>query len=262
MLADGDACEFWQATLLRLNLDQAQIGGSAAHVADQHEPGLRQLFAQSGAVAQEPVVKNGLRFFQQAQFGQTGQLRRAQRQGAGAFVKRGRDGQHQFLLRQRAGGKLRVPGVAHMAQITGAGLDRRDFGHLGGCAPRQNRREPVHLRVREPAFGAGDESARRLRAQLARPLAYDGGRGRGCILIGSAGGGGGGGGGGGRSSRCIALAWIETGAGVRVGVCVRAATGTCIRFQICAWAGNPRQLHRAGRQLTRCRVIAARRQQR
>ena len=160
----------------QFHLDQAEVGGAAAHIADQHQPGLRQFLGELAAMAQQPVVKHRLRLFQQAQPGQAGLARGGQGQGAGAFIKGGRHRQHQLLLRQRMLWKARVPGRVHVTQIAGAGLDRRHLGHLVGRAPGQYGGLAVHRRMRQPALGAGHQPARHLRAQLARQLAQHHGR--------------------------------------------------------------------------------------
>ena len=124
-------------------------------------------------MAQQPVVQRRLRLFKQAHVGQASLARGGQRQRARAFVKRRGHGQHQLLLLQRASRKAPVPRRAHIAQIAGTGLDRRDLDHLVGRAPRQDGRLTINRAVRQPALGAGHQPARHLRAQLARPLAKD-----------------------------------------------------------------------------------------
>ena len=176
VLAHAGAGDVRLAPLPR-HVDQAQVGGATAHVAHQHPLRLGQRCFQRAAVAPEPVIKHRLGLFQQTQLGQPGQARRAQRQRAGGFVKRGGHGQDQVLLVQRRLGVLGVPGIAHMAQVTGTGLHGRDLKHLGGRAPRQDGRQSVHGRVRQPAFGTGDQPTRHLRAQVPRPLPDDDRRG-------------------------------------------------------------------------------------
>lgn len=62
-----------------------------------------------------------------------------------------------------------------MREIARARLDRRHLVDAVGRAPRQDRREPIDRRVRQPALRARHEPARHLRAQRAR-VAADHGR--------------------------------------------------------------------------------------
>ena len=158
---------------IKFHVDQAQVGGAAAHVADQHAARLRQFRVQPVVVAQQPVVERRLGFFQQAQLRQPGLPGCAERQGAGTFVKGRRHGEPELLMLQWTTWKARIPGQAHMVQVAGAGVDRRDFGHLVGRAPGQDGRQPVHRRMRQPALGAGHPPARHLRTEPSRPLADD-----------------------------------------------------------------------------------------
>ncbi len=51
----------------QLDAHQAQVGGAAADVADQHQPRAGQVLAQRLAVAEQPVVQRRLRLLEQAQ---------------------------------------------------------------------------------------------------------------------------------------------------------------------------------------------------
>ena len=173
MFADADARQTRQAIgggRSVLDRNQRQVRGAAADVAHQHLLRAVQLRGQLLALAKQPVVEGGLRFFQQAQRGQAGIARGLQRQGARAFVERGWHRQHDVLLRQRRIGKARIPRRMHMRQIAGAGRDRRDFGYVtfrALCAPRQDGGVAVNAGVRQPAFGAADQARRHLAAQVA-----------------------------------------------------------------------------------------------
>jgi hypothetical protein len=122
VVADADAGELGRAAVgAGLDLHQREVGGAAAHVAHQHQPGLGQLGGEGGAVAEDPVLEGGLGFLDQAQPRQAGEAGGLDGEGPGAFVEGGRDGEHDVLLGQRVAGKLRVPGGPHVGQVAGAG---------------------------------------------------------------------------------------------------------------------------------------------
>jgi len=162
------------ALLIEVDIDQAEVGSAAAHVHHQDAARVCQLRVQVVAVAVQKIIKSGLRFFHQPERGQAGQLRRCQREGAGAFVERGGNGQHQFLAFQRGAGKARIPGRAHMGQVAGAGGHRRNPGHVALSAPGQDGCMAVDIGMRQPALGARYQPARYLAAQHAREYPGDG----------------------------------------------------------------------------------------
>ncbi len=110
--------------ILHLHLDEGEVGGAAAHVADQHEARVRQFGAKRAAMPEQPVIESRLRLFQQPQLRQLRHACRFERQGAGAVVERGGHGEHHVLLFERGVWKAVVPGCAHMRQIASAGGDR------------------------------------------------------------------------------------------------------------------------------------------
>ncbi len=64
MVAHTDAGER-RLAVAHLDFDQREVGGAAAHVADQHEPCIRQFSRQTLAMMKQPVVERGLWLFQQ-----------------------------------------------------------------------------------------------------------------------------------------------------------------------------------------------------
>ena len=67
VVAHADAGELGRAAVGGgLDLHQREVGGAAAHVAHQHQPGRCQLGGEGGAVAEDPVLEGGLGFFDQA----------------------------------------------------------------------------------------------------------------------------------------------------------------------------------------------------
>ena len=152
----------------RLDVDQREVAGAAAHVADQHPAHAVQRLGQAIAVAPDPVAEGRLRLLQQQRLGQAGLARGLQRQRTRRLVEGGRQRQHQALALQRRVRVMAVPGGTHLRQIAGAGGDRRDTRHAVVGAPRQDGCQPVGLRMRQPALGAGHQPARHLAAALAR----------------------------------------------------------------------------------------------
>ncbi|PMQ15051.1 hypothetical protein JaAD80_17685 [Janthinobacterium sp. AD80] len=167
MIADAAAFKLRFAVVIESHVDQAEIGGAAAHVAHQDAARSGQVRAQGGAPALQVVIKSRLRFFDQPQAGQAGHARRLQGECARTLVERGGNGQHQFLRFQGRVGKALVPRGAHVGQIAGAGHHGRYLGHIGIRAPRQDGRLAVHAGMRQPALRAGHEPSRHLRAELA-----------------------------------------------------------------------------------------------
>ena len=157
-----------------LDFDQREVGGAAAHVADQHETRVRKLAREPFAMMKQPVVERRLRLFEQPQRGQAGHARRFHGQRARAFVERRRHREHHVLLFERRVGKALIPRRAHVRQIARAGFDRRDFADVVGGAPRQDRRNAVDRCVRQPALRARHQPPRHLRAEQTRePADHD-----------------------------------------------------------------------------------------
>ena len=177
VVTDADAGEFWRGAVRPgLDLDQRQVGGAAAHVAHQHQPGAVEFGSETVAIAIQPVLKGGLRLFDQAQPGQAGEAGRFEGERPGAFVERGRNREDDFLSGERAVGKARVPRRVHMGQVARAGRQRRHLGHILAGAPGQDGRAAIHAGVGQPAFGAGHQPARHLGAEVAGIAADDGRR--------------------------------------------------------------------------------------
>ena len=251
MIADADPREL-RLAIVQADFDQREVGGAAAHVADEHETGVREFVGEPLAMMKQPVVERRLRLFEQLEAIQTGHARGLHGERARAFVEGSRHREHHVLMFERRVRKTMVPGRAHMREIARAGFDRRDFTDLVGGAPRQDRRNPVDRRMREPALRARDEPAWHLSAQQARePADHDRLRGvlgfwMGCLL------------------RCLPGSYVR--------ICLRCLPGIyllrCRRTDLSIGSRaapirtGPRQLQIAGTQLALRRVIAHRRQQR
>ncbi len=128
MVADGDAVEADRALtgvcLGPADLEQAEIGGAAADVADQDA--LARLDAPIPVVAGgvDPGVEGGLGLFEQQDARQPGVARRLHRELAGDLVERGRHGEHHVLLGQRVVREGVVPGGADVRQVAAADRHR------------------------------------------------------------------------------------------------------------------------------------------
>ena len=155
----------------RLDAHQAQVGGAAADVADQHQPRVRQRLGERVAVAEQPVVERSLRLFEQAQRRQAGVARGLERQRARRVVERGRHRQHQLLVFEQGLRKAVVPGRAQVREVARARGHRRDLRHVGRRAPGQDGRQPVDRGMRQPALRAGHQPPGHLGAELARQAA-------------------------------------------------------------------------------------------
>ena len=176
VLADGHALERQVAVALG-DRNQAEVGGAAADVADEHE--IADLDAAAPRVAErvEPGVEGGLGFFEQRHVAQAGALRRPERQLARLLVERGRHGQQDVLLRQRqrlvALRDLGVERGGEVAQVCGRGVHRRNPRDFLRGAPRQDRCRAVRAAVRQPGFCGRDETHRVLGAAASRELSGD-----------------------------------------------------------------------------------------
>ncbi|MDR8998881.1 hypothetical protein FEP67_05030 [Burkholderia multivorans] len=168
MIADADARKRRLAIVAGRDVDERQIGRAAADVADQHASRRGERVAQRRTLAVQPVVERGLRLLEQPQRGQPRASRGLDGQRARAVVERSGDGQDDMLLRERRVGKVRIPCGTHVREIARARIDGRHLVDAVGSAPRQNRREAIDRRVRQPALRARDEAARHLRAERAR----------------------------------------------------------------------------------------------
>ena len=131
----------------QLDLDQREVGGAAADVADQHEPRVGELRGQRVAMTEQPVVERRLRLFEQAQRGQAG--RRA-RLPASARAPPRRTTPAPSARRPAASsgasGKRVVPRRAHVREVARARGDRRDL-----AARRRRRPTAGSARARSTA---------------------------------------------------------------------------------------------------------------
>ncbi len=175
VVAHAGARELRLAGGVQRDIDEREVGGAAAHIDHEQAARVGEWIGQIGAVREDPVVERGLRLFDEVDGAEAGECGGLEGELARAFVERGGHGEHGGLLRERRLGVGVVPGVAQVAQIAGAGLQRGDLGHLMGRAPGQDGGGAVHGGVRQPALGAGHEPAGRLLAEFAREGAEDGG---------------------------------------------------------------------------------------
>jgi hypothetical protein len=170
MVAYADARQL-RLAILEMHLDECEVRRAAAHIADEHEARLREFGAKRRAMMKQPVVENGLRLFEQAQRGQLRDARGLKRERTCAIIERCRNGKHYVLIFEQRVRKTAVPRGTHVSQIAGARGHRRDLADFIVRAPRQNWRETVDRRMREPAFRARHQPSRHLRAQRAREMA-------------------------------------------------------------------------------------------
>ena len=99
VVADRHAGQHQLARLLA-DGDQRQVGGAAAHVADQHHVADLDLLAPLVVAGVDPGIKGGLRLLQQGDVLQAGGAGRLDGQLAGHGVERGRHRQDDVLLLQ------------------------------------------------------------------------------------------------------------------------------------------------------------------
>jgi hypothetical protein len=139
------------------HLNEREIGGAAADVHHQHEPHAGEGGGQIVAMMRRKIVKGGLRLLDQQELLKPGLARGGDGERACGFVEGSGDGDDDFLRGQGGGGMGVVPSGGQMREQPGRRLDRRDFGHIAGGAPRQNGSRPVHAGVAQPALGGSHE---------------------------------------------------------------------------------------------------------
>jgi hypothetical protein len=165
VVAHGDA-RHARAALAPLHANEGEVRGAPAAVHHHHQLHLAECRVERAAVLAQEAVERGQRLLHQAHLRQSGQLRGGERERARGLVERRGHRQHHLLVGQRVAWVLGVPGPAHVGQVAGRGLHRRDLGHLGRRAPGQDRRAAVHGAVAQPALGAGHQPRGHARAQL------------------------------------------------------------------------------------------------
>ena len=120
MFADSDTLQR-QVAIFFGDGDQAEVGGSAADVADQDEVSDLDALAPVVALALEPCVERGLRFFEERHALQPGLLGRAPGQLARFLVERSGHGEQNVLLAESVafavGRVLCVPDRPQVLQI-------------------------------------------------------------------------------------------------------------------------------------------------
>ena len=182
MSPDRDARDLHAgARVAARDADQGQVGRPSPDVTDQDQRLPLRSFDERGhprfAGAVHPVVERGGRLFEQARRepdrvgGLEGELARG-------LVERRGDGEHHLLLGERRLWMGGVPRAAHVLEVAGARIDRRDprrFGFRidGPGAPRQDRRAAIDRAVSEPTLRRRDLAAGDLGAAPLRVLAAD-----------------------------------------------------------------------------------------
>ena len=170
VLAYGHALQVQIAVLLR-HLDQTEVGGAAAHVADQDRLADLHLLTPVALVGRQPGVERGLRLFQQRESVQPRHLRRLHGQFAGNGVEGGRHGQVDGLPLQPGRWvvlrHLIVPGVTQMCKETRDRFHRREPARVVGRIPGQDGLRAVHAAVGEPRLGRRNETGRQFGAAFA-----------------------------------------------------------------------------------------------
>ena len=141
--------------------NQGEVGGAAAHVADEQRVSQGQLLPPPLALIGQPGIHGRLRLLEQHQaFRQPGRQRCGARQLAGTGVERSRHGEHDLLLAERRFRMRCVPSSDQVLEIPLGGRERRDLGHFFRSVPRQDRLAAIDPAVAEPALGGGHRAHR------------------------------------------------------------------------------------------------------
>ncbi len=130
--------------------DEAEVGGSAAHVAHEDEIADAHALAPRVPLAFEPCVERGLRFFQQREPLEPRLDGRPAGQLARLLVERRRHGEDDVLVRERKAAVGRVPRASEMCQIGGRHLDGREFLDFRRGLPGKDGRGAIDAAVRQP----------------------------------------------------------------------------------------------------------------
>ncbi len=138
---------------------EGEVRGAAAHVHHEHQAHVGQHLRQIRAVASGVVVEGRLRLLDEGELLQARLARRAHGEGARRLVEGGGDGDDDLLLSQRRLRVSEVPRPSHVRQQQGAGLHRRELGHIRGSTPRKDGSGAIHAWVAQPALRGGDEPA-------------------------------------------------------------------------------------------------------
>src|SRR5437773_5965145 len=143
MVANCHSPEHQVAILLR-DGDQTEISCSSTNIADQDQITHFDALSPSITLALDPGIKRGLRFLEQCDTLQSGNLCGLECQFARLFIKGSRHAEEDLLLAERQFrillGKPAVPYVAQVFKVAGRGLQWREFGHFTGRAPRSEER--------------------------------------------------------------------------------------------------------------------------
>ena len=188
MFADGDAVEAEGAVFGGLCLNEGEVGGAAADIANKDG------FAGAGGLSVgvvlfvHPVVEGGLGFFDEKDTREACEGGGADGEFAGDFIEGGGHGDDHILLFHGVGGVFVVPGEAYVAEVAGADGGRRKAGDIVGGMPGKNIGGTVDATVAHPGFGGVDEACGGFGAVIACEEADE--VGGGFILPGQAQGGG------------------------------------------------------------------------
>jgi hypothetical protein len=172
VVADGHSLED-QLAVPFPNRDQAQVGRTAADVADQNQVAQPHRCAPVVAARVDPGVEGSLRLFEDRYLWQSRFARGAYREIARHGIERRRNGEQNFLLFDRRFLVRLVPRLPNVGQIARRHLDGRQFGDFLRASPRKDRRRAVDAAMRQPRLRGCDDSRRNLRAVLLSKRAYD-----------------------------------------------------------------------------------------
>ena len=157
MLSDRGAREF-DAITFALDLDQGEVAGAAADVADQHDLPVEQALLRLREMVRDPGIERSGRLFEERQILDAGFLRRLDRKLARFFVERRRYGQHDMLRAERLRLSALSQASAEVLEVPRGNLDRRQNTPGLLRIPRQDFRGAVHVRVREPRLSPSARS--------------------------------------------------------------------------------------------------------
>ena len=137
MLADSDAMKLRLALAIAIDVNEREIGGPAAEVANENLlPGLNEPFPIL-RMGVDPLINGGLRLLNEHDPRQSGSGRRLDCQLASYFVERSWQREHDFLRFEWLSRKAMIPRRANMREIPPARFDRRQPIDVWCSMPRE-----------------------------------------------------------------------------------------------------------------------------
>ena len=159
VIADREPGEREVATLFA-DFNEREVGGAAADIGNENEIAHGDFISPMFALAVEPGVERGLRFFEQRQMLEAGGPGRFHGEFARGRIERRGHRQDDLLRFQFVFGdrvrRHRIPGFGEMFQIPCAGFDRRNATVGLGGAERQDRRFAIAAGVPQPRLRTTD----------------------------------------------------------------------------------------------------------